>query len=324
MDATAITRQIRDRLDRIMASDAAWCRKRLSVIQRRLNNGQPVDQMLKQVLLRFDQSETRTQARVAALPLPSYDPALPISSHRDEILDTLKRNQVIIVAGETGSGKTTQLPKFCLEAGRGTRGLIGCTQPRRIAARAMADRVSEELQSDPGEVVGYQVRFRERSSPDNFIKFMTDGILLAESMHDRFLDHYDTIIIDEAHERSLNIDFLLGYLWQILPRRPDLKLLVTSATIDTEKFSRHFGDAPVIEVSGRSYPIDLIYQPLSDDVNGAGQSDRDLYLGIADAVRRLGKIDPAGGILVFLSGEREIREAGDFLNRQGLGTGPDQ
>ncbi|NCF62542.1 MAG: ATP-dependent RNA helicase HrpA [Gammaproteobacteria bacterium] len=320
MDAAAITGQIRDRLDCIMASDAAWCRKRLSAIQRRLNNGQPVDQLLKQVVLRFDQSEARKRAREAALPLPSYDPALPISSHRDEILDTLKRNQVVIVAGETGSGKTTQLPKFCLEAGRGTRGLIGCTQPRRIAARAMAERVAEELQSDPGEIVGYQVRFRERSSPDNFIKFMTDGILLAESMHDRFLDHYDTIIIDEAHERSLNIDFLLGYLWQILPRRADLKLLVTSATIDTEKFSRHFGGAPVIEVSGRSYPVDLNYQPLSEDESTAGRSDQDLYLGIADAVRRLEKIDPAGDILVFLSGEREIREAGDFLNRQGLGA----
>ncbi len=229
---------------------------------------------------------------------------------------------MIIVAGETGSGKTTQLPKLCLEAGRGTRGLIACTQPRRIAARAMAERVSEELHSELGAVVGYQVRFRERSSPGGYIKFMTDGILLAESMHDRFLDAYDTIIIDEAHERSLNIDFLLGYLRTLLPRRPDLKLLITSATIDTEKFSKHFGEAPVITVSGRGYPVDMLYQPLAADAEKTERADRDLYQGISNAVRRLSGIDPRGDILVFLSGEREIREAGDFLKHQGLRAGP--
>ena len=253
-------------------------------------------------------------------PQPAFDPALPITAHRAEILRALERHQVVIVAGETGSGKTTQLPKLCLEAGRGSRGLIGCTQPRRIAARAMAERVSEELGCELGSVVGYQVRFRERSSPDGYIKFMTDGILLAETAHDRYLRAYDTLIIDEAHERSLNIDFLLGYLKQLLPRRRDLKLIITSATIDTEKFSAHFDGAPVIEVSGRGYPVDMVYQPLAGE-GEAGQAnqherdDRDLYLGIADAVRRLGRIDPHGDILVFLSGEREIREAGEFLRR---------
>jgi ATP-dependent helicase HrpA len=264
--------------------------------------------------------KTRQQVNKRKDPLPKlvYDDALPITAHREEILEAIGQHQVVIVAGETGSGKTTQLPKLCLEAGRGTRGLIACTQPRRIAARAMAERVAEELHSELGGIVGYQVRFRQRSGPGAYIKFMTDGILLAESSHDRYLNAYDTIIIDEAHERSLNIDFLLGYLKTLLPKRRDLKLLITSATIDTEKFSRHFDGALVIEVSGRGYPVDTVYQPLSGDSEKTERADRDLYQGIADAVRRLSRIDPRGDILVFLSGEREIREAGDFLNRQNL------
>jgi ATP-dependent helicase HrpA len=298
-----------------MATDAAWCRRRLATVQRRLQKGQGVDDHLQQVLDRIERSRSCVEQRVASLPRPTFDPALPISAHRDEILQAIRSHQVLVVAGETGSGKTTQLPKLCLEAGRGTRGLIGCTQPRRIAARAMAERVSEELGTEPGTVVGFQVRFRDHSSPDGFVKFMTDGILLAESSHDRFFDAYDTIIIDEAHERSLNIDFLLGYLRQLLPRRPDLKVIITSATIDTAKFSRHFGGAPVIEVSGRGYPVDLVYQPLSSGNDEGRQDDRDLYRGIADAVRQLGRIDPHGDMLVFLSGEREIREAADFLRR---------
>jgi ATP-dependent helicase HrpA len=305
-----------------MAADVAWCAKRLSEIRRRLKRGQAVDRLLKQVLQRVDQSCQQVNRRQADLPQPGYDDALPITAHREEIIEAIDKHQVVIVAGETGSGKTTQLPKLCLETGRGTRGLIACTQPRRIAARAMAERVAEELQSDLGKIVGYQVRFRERSSPGGYIKFMTDGILLAESTHDRYLDAYDTIIIDEAHERSLNIDFLLGYLKTLLPRRPDLKLLITSATIDTEKFSRHFDNAPVIEVSGRGYPVDLVYRPLAEDPEKTERADRDLYQGIADAVGWLGKIDPRGDILVFLSGEREIREAGDFLKRQNLRSGP--
>ena len=298
-----------------MATDAAWCRKRLAALERRLQRGQDPGQAAQNLLARLERSRACAAQRTAGLPRPAYDPALPITAHREEILQAIARHQLIVVAGETGSGKTTQLPKLCLEAERGTRGMIGCTQPRRIAARAMAERVSEELGCELGTAVGYQVRFRDRSSPDGYVKFMTDGILLAESAHDRYFDAYDTLIIDEAHERSLNIDFLLGYLKQLLPRRRDLKVIITSATIDTEKFSRHFDGAPVIEVSGRGYPVDLVYQPFSEAEEGASRDDRDLYRGIADAVRRLGRIDPLGDILVFLSGEREIREAGDFLRR---------
>ncbi len=326
MDAPVIMREIRSQLDSIMASDAAWCRKRLHAIQRRQKEHKPVDQLLGQVVLRVDESRRKVLHRETALPVPSYDDALPITAHREEILKALKEHPVIVVAGETGSGKTTQLPKLCLEAGRGTRGMIACTQPRRIAARAMAERVSEELGVELGGVVGYQVRFRDRSSADGYIKFMTDGILLAETLHDRFLDAYDTIIIDEAHERSLNIDFLLGYLKRLLARRRDLRLIITSATIDTAKFSAHFDQAPIIEVSGRSYPVEMIYQPLAaDDARGehAGERadthlSRDLYRGIADAVGRLSRKDPRGDILVFLSGEREIREAADYLARHSV------
>ena len=259
-----------------------------------------------------------TAKRRAAAPVPGYDPALPITAHREEILGAIKQHQVLIIAGETGSGKTTQLPKFCLEAGYGLRGLIGCTQPRRLAASTMAQRVAEELNSEVGSAVGYQVRFRERTSPQTYIKFMTDGILLAETVRDPALFAYDALIIDEAHERSLNIDFLLGYLKTLLPRRPDLKLIITSATIDTEKFSRHFDAAPVIGISGRGYPVDIIYQPLGGDEPETESTGRDLYQGIADAVGKLGRIDPRGDILVFLSGEREIREASEFLARQRL------
>ncbi len=305
-----------------MAVDAAWCRKRLSGMRRKGGRRQPAGQLEKKILQRIERSRGRVDGRLANLPVPRYDGSLPITAHRDEILEAIASNQVVVVAGETGSGKTTQLPKMCLDAGRGVRGLIACTQPRRIAARAMAERVSEELECELGGIVGYQVRFRDKSSPDGYIKFMTDGILLAESMRDRFMDAYDTIIIDEAHERSLNIDFLLGYLKTLLPRRPDLKLLITSATIDTAKFSRHFGDAPVIEVSGRGYPVDVLYRPLAGEDGGTSVKDRDLYQGIADAAAELGRKDPLGDILVFLSGEREIREAGDFLQRSNLRSGP--
>jgi len=308
--------------DQIMAVDAAWCRKRLATLRGGQKKKAAIDQVSAQLARRFEQSRLKVDRRRAGLPEPEYDQGLPITAHRHEILAAIDSHQVVVVAGETGSGKTTQLPKICLEAGRGTRGLIACTQPRRIAARAMAERVSEELKSELGGIVGYQVRFRERSSPDGYIKFMTDGILLAESNHDRYLDGYDTLIIDEAHERSLNIDFLLGYLKTLLPRRPDLKLIITSATIDTGKFSRHFNDAPVIEVSGRGYPVDFAYRPLPGDQDASGPGDRDLYQGIADACRELSRIDPLGDILVFLSGEREIREAGDFLQRQNLRSGP--
>jgi ATP-dependent helicase HrpA len=248
-----------------------------------------------------------------------YPTELPVSQRRDDIAAAIKDNQVVVVAGETGSGKTTQLPKICLELGRGVRGMIGHTQPRRIAARSVAERVSEELDRTLGETVGYQMRFTDHSSRDTLVKVMTDGILLAELQHDRMLAAYDTIIVDEAHERSLNIDFLLGYLVRLLPRRPDLKVIVTSATIDPEKLSEHFGGAPILEVSGRTYPVEVRYRPLVEeqyadsDVDSEGEPVvRDQTEAILDAVDELSREGP-GDILVFLPGEREIRDTADAL-----------
>jgi ATP-dependent helicase HrpA len=210
-------------------------------------------------------SVARSEARAARRPAIQYPPELPVAARADEIARTIRDHAVVIVAGETGSGKTTQLPKICLAAGRGIRGLIGHTQPRRIAARAVAARIAQELGTEPGTVVGYKVRFTDHTRPDAFIKVMTDGILLAETQGDPRLSAYDTIIIDEAHERSLNIDFLLGYLKGLLARRPDLKVIITSATLDADRFARHFGTAdspaPVITVSGRVYPVDMQYRP---------------------------------------------------------------
>ncbi|MET7442564.1 ATP-dependent RNA helicase HrpA, partial [Streptomyces sp. NPDC005568] len=222
--------------------------------------------------------------------------------------------QVVIVAGETGSGKTTQIPKICLELGRGVRGMIGHTQPRRIAARTVAERVADELDTPLGEAVGWKVRFTDQVNPEGtFVKLMTDGILLAEIQTDRELRAYDTIIIDEAHERSLNIDFLLGYLAQLLPKRPDLKVVITSATIDPERFSRHFGDAPIVEVSGRTYPVEVRYRPLLEE--DSDDADRDQITAITDAVEEL-MAEGKGDILVFLSGEREIRDTADALTKK--------
>jgi ATP-dependent helicase HrpA len=245
----------------------------------------------------------------------TYPPELPVSQVRDELARVIAENQVVIVAGETGSGKTTQLPKICLELGRER---IGHTQPRRIAARSVAERIASELGVELGSLVGYQVRFDDRASRDTRVKLMTDGILLAELQRDRDLKHYDTIIIDEAHERSLTIDFLLGYLAQLLPRRPDLKVIVTSATIDPESFSRHFGGAPIVEVSGRTYPVEIRYRPLvsermEDDDEGEPVEDLDYLQGIAAALDELGR-EPDGDVLVFLSGEAEIRDAQDALS----------
>jgi ATP-dependent helicase HrpA len=240
-----------------------------------------------------------------------YPQALPISQRKDEIQRLVRDHQVVIVAGETGSGKTTQLPKICLELGRGVHGTIGHTQPRRLAARTVAARVAEELGTELGGAVGYKVRFNQRGGESTMLKVMTDGILLAELAEDRQLRRYDTLIIDEAHERSLNIDFLLGYLRRLLGGgRPDLKVIITSATIDPERFSRHFGDAPVIEVSGRTYPVEVRYRPLGED------GDRDQVQAILDAVQELCAEGP-GDVLVFLSGEREIRDTAEALRRQG-------
>ena len=216
------------------------------------------------------------------LPKPKFAAELPVNERRAEIAELIARHQVVIVCGETGSGKTTQLPKICLELGRGTTGLIGHTQPRRIAARSTAARIAQELESELGRHVGYKIRFTDRTSPQSYIKLMTDGILLAETQGDPWLGQYDTLIIDEAHERSLNIDFLLGYLKQLLPKRPDLKVIITSATIDAERFSTHFDKAPVIEVSGRLYPVDIRYRPVQAE-EAEEDDERDLYDAIVDA-----------------------------------------
>ncbi len=235
-------------------------------------------------------------------------PDLPVSEKKDEIAQAIESNQVVIIAGETGSGKTTQIPKICLELGRGINGLIGHTQPRRLAARTVANRIAEELKGPIGQQVGFKIRFSDQVSDNTYIKLMTDGILLAEIQQDKFLNQYDTIIIDEAHERSLNIDFILGYLKQLLPRRPDLKLIITSATIDPQKFSKHFNDAPVIEVSGRTYPVEMRYKEIDS-------SEYDQIQAIIEAVDEL-LVEPRGDILVFLSGEREIRDTADALTKQ--------
>ncbi|MBW8752059.1 MAG: ATP-dependent RNA helicase HrpA, partial [Propionibacteriales bacterium] len=251
---------------------------------------------------------------------------LPVSARREDIAEAIRDHQVVIVAGETGSGKTTQLPKICLALGRGEGAMIGHTQPRRIAARSVAERIAEELGTDLGDVVGYQVRFTDRTSKQSRVKVMTDGILLAELQHDRELKRYDTLIIDEAHERSLNIDFILGYLKQLLPRRPDLKVVITSATIDPEKFARHFADgkgqpAPIIEVSGRTYPVEVRYWPLvqvpEDDEDGEVLV-RDQTEAIVAAVDEL-RTDTDGDVLVFLPGEREIRDTADALAKKADG-----
>jgi ATP-dependent helicase HrpA len=259
--------------------------------------------------------ETRSSAaqRIAAwragVPEIRYPRSLPITEKKDEILAAIRDHQVVIVAGETGSGKTTQLPKICLELGRGLGGLIGHTQPRRLAARTVAERIAEELDTPLGGAIGYQVRFTDRVGDGTLVKVMTDGILLAEIQRDPMLRRYDTLIVDEAHERSLNIDFILGYVKRLLPRRRDLKLIITSATIDPERFSRHFGGAPVIEVSGRTYPVEVRYRPIVED------GDHDQIQAICDAVDELGAEGP-GDVLVFLSGEREIRDTADALRRQ--------
>ncbi|HXE38782.1 MAG TPA: ATP-dependent RNA helicase HrpA, partial [Azonexus sp.] len=265
--------------------------------------------------LLLEKSRATSDARRSRLPKPEFQADLPVNERRAEIAELIAKHQVVIVCGETGSGKTTQLPKICLELGRGATGLIGHTQPRRLAARSVATRLAQELKTQVGAGVGVKIRFQDRSSPESWVKLMTDGILLAESQSDPYLNAYDTIIIDEAHERSLNIDFLLGYLKQLLPKRPDLKLIITSATIDAERFSQHFGGAPVIEVSGRLYPVEVRYRPVEDLEKK--DDERDLYDAIVDAADELSRLG-SGDILVFLPGEREIREAAEALRKHAL------
>ena len=261
----------------------------------------------------------RKQSKIDALPSIVFPEILPVSANRGEIAAAIQDNQIVIVCGDTGSGKTTQIPKICLTLGRGIDGFIGHTQPRRIAARTIASRIADELNSELGHAVGYKIRHADKTSADTYIKLMTDGILLAELQQDRLLGAYDTLIIDEAHERSLNIDFILGYLRNILPQRPDLKIIITSATIDVNRFSEHFLNAPVVEVSGRTYPVDVWYRPISDDENAEESHDEETERedAILSAVNELSTVD-RGDILIFLEGEREIHEISKFLEKQNL------
>ncbi|WP_329208833.1 ATP-dependent RNA helicase HrpA [Streptomyces sp. NBC_00683] len=283
---------------------------------RRIRKPEDRQSVLDEIAAEAGKAAGRLAGRAARMPVLSYPEQLPVSQKKDEILEAIRDHQVVIVAGETGSGKTTQIPKICMELGRGVRGMIGHTQPRRIAARTVAERIADELKTPLGEAVGWKVRFTDQVNPDaTFVKLMTDGILLAEIQTDRELLAYDTIIIDEAHERSLNIDFLLGYLARLLPKRPDLKVVITSATIDPERFAKHFGAAPIVEVSGRTYPVEVRYRPLLEE--DSEDSDRDQITAICDAVDEL-RSEAPGDVLVFLSGEREIRDTADALNKRNL------
>lgn len=333
-----------------MLADRYVLGRRLKQAKSLLKQGKPVDRSLSDIAGRIQASKNQLVSRREALPTLEYPDDLPVSARRGEIADAIAKHQVVIVCGETGSGKTTQLPKICLGLGRGVAGLIGHTQPRRIAARSVASRIAQELHSPLGQMVGYKVRFNDKLSDSTYIKLMTDGILLAETQGDRFLNAYDTIIVDEAHERSLNIDFLLGYLKQLLLKRPDLKVIITSATIDADRFSRHFDNAPVIEVSGRTYPVEIRYRPLGklglvsrekeepeedeDDLELLGQDLMGVMRKARSTSRWLQKddedeaieeaiLDTAddllrqadGDILVFLPGEREIRDVADHLRK---------
>ncbi|MEO3759631.1 ATP-dependent RNA helicase HrpA [Mycobacterium sp. B14F4] len=320
-------RGLQARLDGLTIRDAARLGRRLKQMR-----GAPPEKLAR-LAEQIAAAEALVAARTAALPAITY-PELPVSERRDEIAKAINDHQVVIVAGETGSGKTTQLPKICLDLGRGVRGTIGHTQPRRLAARTVAQRIADELGRPLGETIGYTVRFTDQVSDRTLVRLMTDGILLAEIQRDRRLLRYDTLILDEAHERSLNIDFLLGYLRELLPRRPDLKVIVTSATIEPERFAAHFGGAehgwsdgaPIVEVSGRTYPVEIRYRPLEvpvadDDTDDPDDPDhevvrtevRDQTEAIVDAIAEL-EAEPPGDVLVFLSGEREIRDTREALS----------
>jgi ATP-dependent helicase HrpA len=320
-DATPAIDTLLKNLDQALFADRHRLRRQLHELRK-----QPDEAKLTQWLERFQASVAKVEARRQSVPRIRYDDSLPIAAKRDEIKAALEKHQVLVIAGETGSGKTTQLPKICLEIGRGVHGLIGHTQPRRLAARSVATRVAEEIGTPLGELVGYQVRFEDQSKDSSLIKLMTDGILLAETQHDRFLERYDTIIVDEAHERSLNIDFLLGFLKTLLPRRPDLKVIITSATIDLQRFSEHFDGAPIVEVSGRTYPVETWYRPLAAEIDEDGnrvEDDLTVDQGILAALdeitaheQNVGK--RPGDVLVFLPGEREIRDAAEVLRKANL------
>ncbi|MDQ7016986.1 MAG: ATP-dependent RNA helicase HrpA, partial [Gammaproteobacteria bacterium] len=285
-------------------------------LKKRAQQGKPHSHDLEKLQTQIKTSQQRLAQRIENSPKPEYADNLPVVAAKEEIMDCIEKHQVLILCGETGSGKTTQLPKICLELGRGCKGLIGHTQPRRLAARSVAARIADELKSELGGSVGYKVRFGSQiNDQQGYIKLMTDGILLAEIQSDPLLWQYDTLIIDEAHERSLNIDFLLGYFKQLLPKRPDLKLIITSATIDPERFASHFQNAPILKVEGRSYPVEVRYRPLYNDQND--EQDRNQNQAILDSVDELSR-EPLGDILIFLAGEREIRDTAEALRRHAL------
>lgn len=327
-DALGALDSRRAQLDACLLRDAREQGRRLAKLRQRAKAGKPIDRALRELDARLRRSQALLEKRRAQPVTLNYPESLPVAEKREDILAALRAHPIVVVAGETGSGKTTQLPKLCLELGLGRRGLIGHTQPRRLAARSVATRLAEELEVPLGAQVGYQVRFTDQSSDATLVKLMTDGILLAETQHDPDLERYEAIIIDEAHERSLNIDFLIGYLKRLTQRRPDLKIIITSATIDVERFARHFarGDgtpAPVVQVSGRTYPVELHYRPLVRDADD--EEDRTLQEGILHAVEEIEAIERdkrwfsgPRDVLIFLPGEREIRETADTLRRADL------
>ena len=325
MNKNITLKSLFDLLEQVKLSDKARIRNRLLGIKK-ISDQNKQEKALQQIAKTIEQSIANKKLRLTHLPKISYPEGLPVSQNVDVIAKAITENQVVIIAGETGSGKTTQIPKICLQLGRGIDGIIGHTQPRRIAARTVANRIADELNTKLGDAVGYKVRFNDQVGEQSYIKLMTDGILLAEMQKDRLLRQYDTLIIDEAHERSLNIDFILGYLRQILPKRPDLKVIITSATIDPEKFAHHFASAngapaPIIEVSGRTFPVEMRYRPLNE-LNQDSDSDADVISGILNAVEELSSESRAGesdgDILVFLNGEREIRDTARALEKANL------
>lgn len=312
MDLQSLYSNIADCLKK----DQFLFKKRLQGVKK-IKDEAKQQKVLTQITRDIEHSKTLRVKRLAELPAVQYPESLPVSQKKDDIKKAIAENQVVIVAGETGSGKTTQLPKICLELGRGVDGYIGHTQPRRLAARSVSNRIAEELNCELGQEVGFKIRFSDQVSDKSYIKLMTDGILLAEIQQDRYLNQYDTIIIDEAHERSLNIDFILGYLKNLLPKRPDLKVIITSATIDPERFSKHFNNAPIIEVSGRTYPVEVRYRPVIDASGDESEAENDQLQGIFDAVDELCAEGP-GDILIFMNGEREIRDTADALSKRNL------
>ena len=317
MSSLDLVKQLTQQLPLCLNQDRHPLKRQLDRLRSELKKGKSIEVPLSTLTDRIERSVATRNKRLASIP-PINFPDLPVTGKKDDIANLIKEHQVVIVCGETGSGKTTQLPKICLSLGLGAAGFIGHTQPRRIAARTVADRIAEELGEGIGKSVGYKIRFNDKTHADSLVKLMTDGILLAESQHDPYLSQYETIIIDEAHERSLNIDFLLGYLKWLLPKRPDLKVIVTSATIDTQRFSTHFNNAPIIEVSGRTYPVDMRYRPIitKEPLEGeeVDETIDELQNAILDAVDELYR-DLRGDILIFLSGEREIRETTESLKK---------